>query len=129
MVLKCTLLIYSHKLQSIHSPRQSDLEKELEIACLLGDTELTDTTLSEIATATDADDTLVKVRQLTQDGWPLSRSIVSANAMAFISFSDELSMANGILVKNTQHVILMSLHKKTLQHFHEAHMGKKPQFV
>ena len=85
--------------------------------------QFTSSLLEEIRTATDEDDELRSLMEITYVGWPQSRSDVHRVLLLYWNFRDELSIDNGIVTKGTRIVIPHKIRSRILAQLHLAHQG------
>ncbi len=79
--------------------------------------------VSQIQAETANDATLSAPREIILHGWPEKRSDCPAYLHVFWNYRDELTVANGLILKGTRIVIPKSLQPDVLQHLHYAHQG------
>ena len=104
---------------------QSTFEEEL--ACMvhmvLSNTPFTDAKLEEVRKATSEDTTKRLLQTTIQTGWPDKISETRAEFKAFWTYRDELSKADGILIKGEKILIPQSLRSDMLNRIHSTHLG------
>ena len=81
------------------------------------------TRVSQIREETDKDTTLSALREIIMHGWPEKRSDCPAYLHAYWNYRDELTVADGLILKGTRIVIPESLQPDVLKQLHYAHQG------
>ena len=81
------------------------------------------TRVSQIREETDKDTTLSALREIIMHGWPEKRSDCPAYLHAYWNYRDELTVADGLVLKGTRIVIPESLQPDVLKQLHYAHQG------
>jgi len=79
--------------------------------------------VSQIQAETANDATLSALREIIMHGWPEKRSDCPAFLHAYWNYRDELTVANGLILKGTRIVIPKPLQPDVLQQLHYAHQG------
>lgn len=69
------------------------------------------------------DETFKKIIAYVKNGWPSSRKNVEPVVMPYFRIKEEISVLDGILLKNHQILIPESLRSSILSKIHEGHMG------
>lgn len=102
-----------------------EIDDELNLHCnfLASQIALPEKRLNEISSATRADDTLMKVKEYIQDGWPVKKKEVDKHVMPYFNNKDDFAIFGDLILKNNKVVIPSSLRKKILSDIHEGHMG------
>ncbi|KAL9978440.1 hypothetical protein ACROYT_G015954 [Oculina patagonica] len=120
-----TALQYFDKTQ--HVTIQVDASQRGLGAVLLqanGPVEFASKLLTETESAETANDaTLSPLHEIILHGWPEKRSDCPAYLHAYWNYRDELTVANGLILKGTRIVIPKSLQPDVLQQTHYAHQG------
>ena len=81
------------------------------------------TRVRQIQEETAKDPTLLALHEVIMGGWPEKRSDCPANLHAHWNYRDELTVADGLILKGTRIVIPKSLQPDALQQLHYAHQG------
>ena len=81
------------------------------------------TRIAQIKEETAKDEVLLSLRSTITQGWPDTRSDCPAHLHAFWNYRDELTVADGVILKGTHILILKSLQADVLQQLHYAHQG------
>ena len=79
--------------------------------------------LARFAEATKEDAILSDLQQVILSGWPDSKGQVPPNAQEFWNYRDELTVAQGLIVKGQKIVVPSSLRGEMLEKLHEGHLG------
>ena len=81
------------------------------------------TRIAQIKEETAKDETLPLLRSIITRGWPDTRSGCPVHLHAFWNYRDELTVADGVILKGTRILIPKSLQADVLQQLHYAHQG------
>ena len=84
---------------------------------------ISDHQLARFAEATKEDAILSDLQQVILSGWPDSKCQVPPNAQEFWNYRDELTVAQGLIVKGQKIVVPSSLRGEMLEKLHEGHLG------
>ena len=84
---------------------------------------ISDHQLARFAEATKEDAILSDLQQVILSGWPDSKGQVPPNAQEFWNYRDELTVAQGLIVKGQKIVVPSSLRGEMLEKLHEGHLG------
>jgi transposase InsO family protein len=80
--------------------------------------------LPDLATETASDTELAAVKQLIMEGWPEQRHQVPELVRSYWNYRDELSVIDGVIVKNLYKVVIpASRRPQMLKFIHEGHQG------
>jgi transposase InsO family protein len=82
-----------------------------------------DERLEQLRKATEQDDVLAAVKTFILNGWPEDKSSLPSMVIPYFSFSDELTVQNGILFKRDRVVVPYIMRKEMRKVIHEAHLG------
>ena len=106
-------------------PESNELEDDLICAVnlVVNNLPVSDPKLQEIRSATEQDPTLVKLKNTIQLGWPEKRSQAPQELRDYWNYRDELSEADGIILKGEKIVIPHTLRKEMLEKIHSSHLG------
>ena len=80
-------------------------------------------TLNQLCIATQEDDELVILKHTIINGWPNSIKEVPHEIQAYLTFHEELTIEDGLVLKGTRIVIPKSNHKPELTMIHKGHLG------
>ena len=94
-------------------PESNDLEDDFICAVNLpvNNLPVSDPKLQEIRSATGQDSTIMTLRNTIRSGWPEKRSQIPQELREYWNYRDELSEADGIILKDERVVIPPSLRK------------------
>ena len=84
---------------------------------------ISDHQLARFAEATKEDAILSDLQQVFLSGWQDSKGQVPPNAQEFWNYRDELTVAQGLIVKGQKIVVPSSLRGEMLEKLHEGHLG------
>lgn len=84
---------------------------------------VSDTQLERIKEATASDTVLQEVQRMIVDGWPDSSRNCTIGAKEYHNARDELSIAEGLILRGTKIVIPTSMREYVLKKIHEGHFG------
>jgi transposase InsO family protein len=73
--------------------------------------------------ATAQDDTLQAVIGYVSKGWPSDTAMIDQNVKPYYSFREELSLANGLLLKGNRIVVPKVLRQEMKELIHQGHQG------
>ena len=79
--------------------------------------------LEKIREHVDADPAMQILKRAVTQGFPATSKQCEESIRSFFSFRDDLSIVNGLVLKNMAVVIPKDLQQKTLQILHQSHMG------
>ena len=79
--------------------------------------------LNDIRIATDSDCVLQQLKQIILQGWPVHKSAIPSELVAFFDFRDELTVQDGIILRGDRVVIPKCLQSDMKQRVHAGHMG------
>ena len=79
--------------------------------------------LQELREATQADDTLAFLKYTIYQGWPSSIKELPSEIQPFCTFREELTIADGLILKGTIIVIPRKKQDIILKLIHEGHLG------
>ena len=96
------------------------MEEELScsVSMILKNSILPDVQLQKIKEATLEDTSLQQLSNIICSGWPARRTQVPSNLEMYWNFRDELSVADGIILKGEKLLIPTSLQKDMLTRIH-----------
>lgn len=98
-------------------------EIALHVHLLTSNLPVSKTKLEEIKEATADDPSLKELKETIKSGWPETKSQAPANIQIYWNVRDELSEAEGVLLKNDRIIVPSSMRKEMLQRIHQGHMG------
>ena len=96
---------------------------ECHVNVVMSSLPVSDQKLQEIRNASENDTQLCRLRQTILDGWPESRKKCPPEVTDYWNHRDELSVINGLILKNQKIVIPKILRPKMLEILHQGHFG------
>ena len=105
------------------NPKVVLFHEELEAIDLVHEVPISGEKLVQIRELTKKGATLQEVIQLVRLGWSQTKQTVFAAVKPDHSFSEELTVYDGILFRNDRVVIPEAMQSETLQRIHGAHLG------
>ena len=85
---------------------------------------ITDKRHVELKEETCKDETLQKLTQLVERGWPQSIKKLGKDLKPFWSFRGDISLTDGLLLAGSRIIIPNSARQRVLQSIHEGHQGE-----
>ena len=79
--------------------------------------------MKEAQEETAKDSCLMRIARYVNEGQPSRRDQVPVDAKPYWPYKKELSMTNGMLLKDERLTIPLSIRKEVLKQLHQAHMG------
>ena len=79
--------------------------------------------LQNIRIAVQEDDELALLKHTIMSGWPSTIREVPSEILPYLTFREELTVEDGIVLKGTHIVIPHKKHQATLNLIHEGHLG------
>ena len=79
--------------------------------------------LQQLHEATQADDTLAKLKYTIQKGWPSNIKELPSEIQAFWTFWEEMTIEDGLILKGTRIVIPSQKLAEILKLIHKGHLG------
>ena len=79
--------------------------------------------LESIRNATRRDDTLVKLADVIQKGWPEEKIGLPSCVLPYFNYRDELSVQDGVIYRGERVVIPTSLRREMKEKVHAGHLG------
>lgn len=90
---------------------------------VLGNAPATDKRIQEIKELTESDTTRQRLKSVIRSGWPDERTDIPEDILSYWNFRDELSEAEGVIMKGEKIIILTSLRKDMLTRIHCGYLG------
>ena len=84
---------------------------------------ISDEMLRTFQLVTSKDKVLQKVKDITRNGWADTKAGLPQDVTTFFQFRDEISEANGILMKGEQAIVPSTLRKDMKRRIHEGNLG------
>ena len=104
------------------SPSSDDWD--MQVHMVITSLPMSDEKLEMFQKATKEDETLQTLQMQIQTGWPKNKADVPVCIRAFSGFHEEISVADGLLLKGEQLIVPASLQKDMLHKLHEGHLGR-----
>lgn len=79
--------------------------------------------MTSIKEATEKDDTLQLLKRTIMDGWPEDKQLLSPLLGAYYPLRDELTVADGVILRGNRVVIPFGLRKTLKESIHSSHLG------
>ena len=79
--------------------------------------------LQELCAETATDPELQALSRLIFEGWPEKWNQIQETLHAYWSYCDELTIEDGIIMKNHRFIVPKTLKTEYLEHIHEGHLG------
>ena len=112
-----------------HCPSRSESTEDWEedstvyaesmLAALL----VTDKKQAEIREESAKDRLMLRLRDVIMSGWPDERKKCHPDLLTFCNYRDELTIANGLILKGTKIMIPDNLREYMLNNIHTSHLG------
>ena len=81
----------------------------ISVNCITANVQASDLQIQHIIEATSKDDTLTPLKHTVNNGWPKSIKDVPQEIQPFWNFREQITIENGLLLKNTRIIIPNSL--------------------
>jgi uncharacterized protein YlaI len=78
--------------------------------------------LSELKDETAKDEQLKALQRIIQEGWPETRSLIPADITDFLQVRHDLTVIDGIVIKNDRLVVPRSMRNKLLKSINASHL-------
>lgn len=96
---------------------------EAQVHTVISNLPVSDEKLAEIREATKQDPQLTALKRIIHTGWPETRRSCPPLVLEFWNHRDEISFADGIVLKGEKIIVPQSLRNNMLQKIHTGHMG------
>ncbi|XP_014681748.1 PREDICTED: uncharacterized protein K02A2.6-like [Priapulus caudatus] len=106
-----------------YTPTSQQTQKEVVNVHNITCHPLKDERLLQISGATLSDDTLVALGQVIMKGWPSEVRDLTESLRSYFSYSDELAVQGGIILRGGRIVVPVSLRKEVKENVHQGHLG------
>ena len=103
--------------------QDSNAEKDILAVNFLQYSSIEERERDEMLQETNKDKELQSLKHYISTGWPAKRSQIPVSLHPYWNFRDELTVENGILMKNSKVLIPESLRQKYLKQIHQGHQG------
>lgn len=100
---------------------EGDIEVHVDV--ILQNIPMSNNKMKTFQIETEKDEEMKILKKYITDGWPDSKHMISELAKPYFHFKEELSVANGLILKNTRVVVPKSLRKDMLERIHYSHLG------
>ena len=100
-----------------------DVDKEVLAVNILTYAAIEEREKTELLRETDKDADLQALKMVITKGWPAKRSNLAPNLHPYWNYHDELTIEDGIIMKNQKIVIPSSLKQKYIAQIHSGHTG------
>lgn len=103
------------------STTETDVKTHVDmvISCM----PVSDSRLCQIKEELLKDETMMSLKDVIISGWPAAKNDCPADIAAYWNFRDELSVAEGLILKGSKLVIPQSMRATVLRKIHEGHLG------
>ena len=95
----------------------------ISLNCITSKVQASDLQIQGIIDATNKDDTLVLLRHTVNNGWPMSVKEVPEEIQLYWNLREQITIENGMLLKNTRTIILQALQLELVQKIHKGCLG------
>ena len=85
--------------------------------------QFSDTKITKLQEATNADPELSALSEIVYQGWPDNQQMIPKLLRKYWSYRDELSIENGLIMKGQRIIIPKDQRPEILEKLHEAHQG------
>lgn len=82
-----------------------------------------DTGNHDVRLATASDDTLMKLTEAIENGFPSNKHNLDPELRKYYQYKDKISTFDGVILYNDRIVVPLNLKDKILQSLHAAHQG------
>ena len=113
----------SRATNNFSSPELSNEQLQTYVHSIVTSLPVSSSKLDEIQKETSNDETLKLVSRFVEQGWPSSKSEVPDSAKSYYKFKDDISIADGILLKGMRIIIPYCLRKEMKVRLHTRHIG------
>ena len=100
-----------------------DVDKEVLAVNILTYAAIEEREKTELLRETDKDEELQALKVVITKGWPAKRSNLVPNLHPYWNYHDELTIEDGIIMKNQKILIPSSLKQKYIAQIHSGHTG------
>ena len=104
-------------------PEISDAEMNYMIHSVISSLPISDEKLKQFQTETSKDETLRTLHKYVMNGWPKNKNDINPTSMPYFSIRDEISVANGLVLKGERIIVPLSMRKEMKQIIHSGHQG------
>lgn len=100
-----------------------DCDVEAQVCAVVSSLNVTDGKLAKIVEICNNDPEMVTLKEAVVNGWPSDKSLVPKNIKCYWNFKEEITEANGLLLKGNRLIIPNDLRKEMLNRIHYNHLG------
>ena len=104
-------------------PEISDAEMDYMIHSVISSLPISDEKLKQFQTETSKDETLRTLPKHVMNGWPKNKNNTNPTTMPYFNIGDEISVANGLVLKGERIIVPLSMRKEMKQIIHSGHQG------
>ena len=104
-------------------PEISDAEMNYIIHSVISSLPISDEKLKQFQTETSMDETLRALHKYVMNGWPKNNNDINPTTMPYFNIHDEISVANGLVLKGERIIAPLSMRKEMKQIIHSGHQG------
>ncbi|MCG7876694.1 MAG: RNase H-like domain-containing protein [Candidatus Thiodiazotropha endolucinida] len=96
---------------------------DLQVHSVLTNLPVSDRKMQEIKTNIELDPQMKQLKEMIQEGWPVTRSECPSQIIDYWNFRDELTVDSGLILKGNRLVIPLAMRPKMLELLHQGHFG------
>lgn len=122
-LLVADALSRAHESNNVYSDNTTEDVVEAYIHMIMNTMPVSDAKMREIRQQTADDATMQALQDIILKGWPQAKSECSPAVQDYWNFREELSIAEGIILKGSKIVIPQSMRRLMLDKIHEGHLG------
>ena len=104
-------------------PEISDAEMNYMIHSVISSLPISDEKLKQFQTETSKDETLRTLHKYVMNGWPKNKNDINPTSMPYFNIRDEISVANGLVLKGERIIVPLSMRKEMKQIIHSGNQG------
>ena len=108
---------------SEEADEKEEFSVQLEDINLVAEVPIEDKKLNDIRRKTATDQTLQKIRDYIENGWPTPRQYIPSDVYPYYSLRDELSYQHGLIFKFGRIVVPHALQEDVIKWLHSSHLG------
>ena len=104
-------------------PEIADAKMNYMIHSVISSLPISDEKLKQFQTETSKDETLRTLHKYVVNGWPKNKNDINPTTMPYFNIRDEISVANGLVLKGERIIVPLSMRKEMKQIIHSGHQG------
>ena len=104
-------------------PEISDAEMNYMIHSVISSLPISNEKLKQFQTETSKDETLRTLHKYVMNGWPKNKNDINPTTMPYFNIRDEISVANGLVLKGERIIVPLSMRNEMKQIIHSGHQG------